>query len=107
MSSLDNGASAIVFRSNLLAAEFALYSPQREQEVNLVVGERLSFDFREDGLEMGSDLLTSIVANSWSGHLLLQISLATHQSLRSNNVTQARSTASQPCDLPEIIRVHG
>jgi hypothetical protein len=86
MSSLDNGASAIVFRSSLLAAEFALYPPQREQEVNLLIGNRLSLDFREDGLEMGSDLLTSIVTNSWS-HLLLQISLATHQALHSHNIT--------------------
>jgi hypothetical protein len=55
--SLDNGEPAAAFRSAFLAGELALDPPQREQQINLLIGERLSLDLREDGLEAGSDLL--------------------------------------------------
>ena len=60
VSSLDNGGPAMSFRSEFLAAALALDPPQREQQVDLFIGERLALDLCEDGLKVGSDALARV-----------------------------------------------
>ena len=60
MSSLDNGGPAMSFQSEFLAAALALDPPQREQQVDLFIGERLALDLCEDGLKVGSDALARV-----------------------------------------------
>ncbi|WP_040638781.1 hypothetical protein [Microvirga lotononidis] len=73
----DNGKPQPPFRSGLTPA-LALDTPQREQQVDLLIWDRLPLDLREDGLEVRPDLLPCIRAKPRARLLLIQISLDTH-----------------------------
>ena len=57
--------------SGFLPPELTLGAPQREQEINLIIGDRLTLDVREDHLELGSDMLSGIRSKRRSCKLLV------------------------------------
>ena len=79
MSSLDNGGPAMSFQSEFLAAALALDPPQREQQVDLFIGERLALDLCEDGLKVGSDALARVGFETGTRRLVIRICLGTHR----------------------------
>ncbi|ANY81192.1 hypothetical protein BB934_25695 [Microvirga ossetica] len=66
-------------RSGYLASQVALDAPQREQQVDLVVGDGFSLDVGKDGLEMGPKMLSRIRGKGRSCWLLVRTSLVTHE----------------------------
>ena len=78
VSSLDNGEPTRPFRSELLAHTLALDPPQREQQIDLFISERLALDFGENGLKVGSNALACIGFETRTGHLVIRIGLGTH-----------------------------
>ena len=78
VSSLDNGEPSRPFRSELLAHSLALDTPQREQQVDLFIGEWLALDLGEDGLKVGSDPLARVRFETGTRRLVTRTCLGTH-----------------------------
>ena len=62
-----------------LPPELTLGPPQREQEINLIVWDRLTLDVRVDNLELGSDMLSGIRGKRRRCELPVQGFLVTHE----------------------------
>jgi hypothetical protein len=75
---LDNRVATRAFRSGLPAPQLTLDPSQREQQVNLIVRDRLSLDLCENDLKVGSDMLPCIRVEPRTRDLLIRISLCTH-----------------------------
>src|SRR5215217_1019783 len=65
-------------RSRFFSSQVPLDAPQREQQVDLTVGDRLPLNACEDHLELGSDMLSRIRGKRRRCELPVRTSLVTH-----------------------------
>lgn len=65
--------------SGFLPLEFTLDAPQREQQIDLIVRDRLPFDACENHLKLRSDMLSCIRGKRRRCGFLVRTSLVTHE----------------------------
>jgi hypothetical protein len=81
VSSLDNGKAATPFASSVRPPELTLDPPQREQQVDLFIGDRLPLDLCEMAWRWAPICSRASGPRARMRHFLIQISISTRWAL--------------------------